>query len=310
MTDELGGILTTLLGWSAAGHRSAIATVTRTWGSAPRRAGAHLVVRDDGLFEGSVSGGCVEGDVIAAALDTLADGRSRLLDYGVADAKAWEVGLACGGKIQILVQPVADAGFPAALAERILAARDAGRATSVVTDTGAGASREGERAGEGEFLNVYQPRLRLALVGAVHISQALLPMARLAGYAVQLIEPRDMFATAGRFDADVDSGWPDEAMARWRPDGASAVVTLTHDPKLDDPALIAALASDAFYIGALGSRRTHAERLDRLAATGLPPEALARIHGPAGLAIGATNPAEIAISILAQMTAALRGGAL
>jgi xanthine dehydrogenase accessory factor len=309
MTDELGGILTTLLGWSAAGHRAAIATVTKTWGSAPRRAGAHLIVRDDGLFEGSVSGGCVEGDVIAAAIDALADGGPRLLDYGVADAKAWEVGLACGGKIQILVQPVSDAGFPVALAERILAERAAGRATSVVTDLGAGASREGDRADEGEFLNVYPPRLRLAIVGAVHISQALLPMARMAGYEVQLIEPRDMFATAGRFDADVDSGWPDEALARWRPDSASAVVTLTHDPKLDDPALIAALASDAFYIGALGSRRNHAARLDRLAAAGLTPETLARINGPAGLAIGATNPAEIAISILAQMTAALRVGA-
>lgn len=304
MTDELGGLLATLLGWTAAGHRTAIATVTKTWGSAPRRSGAHLIVRDDGLFEGSVSGGCVEGDVIAAALEALADGGPRLLDYGVADTRAWEVGLACGGNIRILVQPVSDAGFPIALAERILAER----ATSVVTDLAAGASREGEQAGEGEFLNVYPPRLRLAIVGAVHISQALLPMARMAGYEVRLIEPRDMFATAGRFDAEVDSGWPDEALARWRPDGASAVVTLTHDPKLDDPALIAALASDAFYIGALGSRRTHAARLERLAAAGLPPETLARIHGPAGLAIGAINPAEIAISILAQMTAALRGG--
>lgn len=305
--DELGRLLATAAAWRGAGHSCAMATVVRTWGSAPRRAGAHLVVRSDGLFEGSVSGGCVEGDVIATALELLPKGGSRLLEYGVADAAAWEVGLACGGRIEVFVQPIADGGFPPALLARIAEARAAGHPLAVTTDLATGESREGAEPGEGRFVNVYQPPLRLAIVGAVHIAQALLPLARLAGYAPTVIDPRAMFAAAGRFaDTDVDSAWPDEALDRWRPNAASAVVTLTHDPKLDDPALAAALRSDAFYIAALGSRRTHAQRLERLVQQGFSPEELARIHGPAGLAIGAANPAEIAISIMAQMTAALR----
>ena len=306
--DETGHLFATLAGWLATGHAAAIATVVKTWGSAPRRAGAHLIVRDDGLFEGSVSGGCVEGEVIAEALALVPEGKARLLAYGVADAAAWEVGLACGGQIEILVQPVAPRGFPAALIGRIEAERAAGRALSITTDLEAGTSREGAEPGEGRFVNAYPPRLRLAVVGAVHIAQALLPMARMAGYQPLLIDPRALFGAEGRFAGEpVDSRWPDEALAEWRPDAASAIVTLTHDPKLDDPALTAALASPAFYIGALGSRRTHARRLERLAEAGAAPDALARIHGPAGLPIGAANPTEIAISVLAQMTAALRG---
>jgi xanthine dehydrogenase accessory factor len=157
------------------------------------------------------------------------------------------------------------------------------------------------------FLNVFNPPLRLAVVGAVHIAQALAPMAARTGFAVTVVDPRGAFATAERFPGvALDDAWPDEAMARWRPGLRSAVVTLTHDPKLDDPALAAALRSDAFYIGALGSRKTHAGRLERLAAQGFPAAELARIHGPVGLDIGAVSPAEIAISILADIVAALR----
>jgi xanthine dehydrogenase accessory factor len=306
--DELGRLLATLPQWAEAGHRCAIATVVRSWGSAPRRAGSHLIIRDDGLFEGSVSGGCVEGDVIATALELLPEGSSKLLEYGVSDARAWEVGLACGGQIQVLVQPIADGGFPMALLERVRAARAEGRSVSIATDLTTGESREGAEPGANSFVNVYQPRLRLAVIGAVHIAQFLLPMARMAGYATVLIDPRSSFATAERFRQEtIDGDWPDTALARWRPDAASAVVALTHDAKLDDPALIAALRSDAFYIAALGSRRNHASRLERLAEAGFTPDQLDRIHGPAGLAIGATNPAEIAVSVLAQMTASLRG---
>lgn len=157
------------------------------------------------------------------------------------------------------------------------------------------------------FLQVLNPPLRLLVVGAVHIAQALVPMAALAGYAVTVVDPRRGFATDARFpDVALLDAWPDEAMSELAPDRRTAVVTLTHDPKLDDPALDVALRSEAFYIGALGSRRTHAARLERLSGLGHGPEALARIHGPAGLDIGAVSPAEIAISILAQMTAVLR----
>lgn len=157
------------------------------------------------------------------------------------------------------------------------------------------------------FLNVFNPPLRLVLVGAVHIAQALVPMAQFAGYEVAVIDPRSAFGSEQRFPGVwLSNDWPDEAMALLKPDLRTAVVTLTHDPKIDDPALQAALKSDAFYIGALGSKKTHAARLERLLAAGFGPDDMARIHGPVGLAIGAKSPAEISISILAQITQALR----
>ncbi|MDO9487454.1 MAG: XdhC family protein [Sphingomonadaceae bacterium] len=303
--DELDRVLDAARGWLAEGHGAAIATVVETWGSAPRRVGSHLVVRDDGLFEGSVSGGCVEGDVIANALEVIGERGFRRLDYGVADATAWEVGLACGGRIAILIQALDPDRFAPSLLDRLIAARREGQPLALSTD-GEGRTREGET--EGEFVNRYAPPLRLAIVGAVHIAQALVPMARILGYDVTVIDPRGMFAAAARFDdVAIDARWPDEALAEWKPNAASAVVTLTHDPKLDDPALVAALASPAFYVGALGSRRTQAARLERLAAAGVPADQLTRIHGPAGLDLGAAGPAEIALSVAAQMTAAWRG---
>ena len=156
------------------------------------------------------------------------------------------------------------------------------------------------------FVHVHNPPLRLIVVGAVHISQALVPMAQLAGYEVLVVDPRKAWANEDRFPAvGLVEGWPDEAVSALAPDHRTAVVVLTHDPKLDDPALAVALRSSAFYIGALGSRKTHAKRLERLTAEGLDTAALARIHGPIGLAIGAKSPAEIAIAILAQMTQVL-----
>lgn len=160
----------------------------------------------------------------------------------------------------------------------------------------------------GLFVQAFVPPLRLAIVGAVHIAQSLAPMAALAGYDVTVIDPRRAFASDERFPGvTVGTDWPDDGLAALKPDARTAVVTLTHDPKLDDPALDLALRSPAFYIAALGSRKTHAGRLLRLTARGHGPEALARIHGPAGLAIGAVSPAEIAIAVLAQMTAVLHG---
>lgn len=160
------------------------------------------------------------------------------------------------------------------------------------------------------FLNVFNPPLRLILVGAVHIAQALAPMAQLAGFEVAIIDPRGAFATPERFPGiALHDGWPDEAMTVLKPDLRTAVITLTHDPKLDDPALAATLRSDAFYVGALGSRKTHAARLQRLGEMGFPEHELARIHGPLGLGIGAVSPAEIAVSALAEIIQTLRTNA-
>ncbi len=306
MSDDLARTMHAAREWLRAGHGVALATVIETWGSAPRRVGSHLAVRDDGLFEGSVSGGCVEGDVIANAAEVIAGRGFRRLDYSVVDAAAWEVGLACGGRISVLLQAVDDAAFPPSVVDRLVTARAAGEMVTLSTDLATG--RTGEREAEGAFTHRYAPPLRLALVGAVHIAQALVPMARLVGYDVAVVDPRGSFGAAARFDGlVVDDRWPDEALTEWQPNAASAIVTLTHDPKLDDPALVAALRSPAFYVAALGSRKTHAARLERLRAQGFGDADLGRIHGPAGLDLGAANPPEIALSVLAQMTAAWRG---
>jgi xanthine dehydrogenase accessory factor len=302
--DELGLLLAKAGDWRAAGHGLALATVVRTWGSAPRRTGSLLLVRDDGLFEGSVSGGCVEGAVIEAALARIAKGGGELLTFGVANETAWEVGLACGGEIVILVQAVADDGFAPALLDRLGKARAAGAPLTIAADFATGRTVVGDT---GDFVHRFDPPLRLMLVGAVHISQALAPMAAMLGHEVLIVDPRGAFAAGPRFAGfAVDPRWPDEALADWKPDSASAVVTLTHDPKLDDVALAAALRSDAYYIAALGSRKTHASRLERLGAQGFGADDLARINGPAGLNIGAANPAEIALSVAAQMVASWR----
>ncbi len=305
MRDDLA-TLAAAAGWVRAGHRVAIATVIETWGSAPRRIGSHLAIRDDGLFEGSVSGGCVEGDVITEAQALLDSGGGVVRrDYGVADATAWEVGLACGGKISVLVQRVADDGFALALIDRLVAAATAGDAVTLVTDLATGTTQVGP--GEG-FARGYPPPRRIAIIGAVHIAQALVPLALALGITPTVIDPRGLFAANARFAGlELDRRWPDEALAEWRPNAASAVVALTHDPKLDDVALAAALRTPAFYIAALGSRKNHAGRLERLAALGFDTATLARARGPAGLAIGAADPVEIALSIAAEMTAAWRG---
>lgn len=326
MTHDPERIPEIALDWHRQGRGAALATVVQTWGSAPRQAGSQLVISGDGQIMGSVSGGCVEGAVIAEALDALRDGTPRLLTFGVADESAFEVGLACGGTIRILVEPVGDTApaLPVALLERLVTARAARRAIGVLTDLDsfaralvgpddpahAGAFRT-DRSGlteDGALLTLHNPPLRLVVVGAVHIAQALLPMARLAGYDPVLVDPREAFASPARFPGEtLIHDWPDDALARIGLDARCAVVTLTHDSKLDDPAIQAALASDIFYLGCLGSTRTHAKRLDRLRAAGVPDAQLARIHAPVGLNIGARNPAEIALSTLAQITAALRG---
>ena len=302
--DEDLATLATALAWAQAGHGVAVATVISTWGSAPRREGSHLAVRADGLFEGSVSGGCVEADVILAAQDMIAAGAGHaVLDYGVADQVAWTAGLACGGRISILVQRLADDALPPALVGDVLAAAAAGQVATISSDPATGRANAGQ---DGPFVRRYPPPRRLFIIGAVHIAQALVPLAESLGVSPSVIDPRGLFAADDRFAGlALDRRWPDEALAGLL-NPAAAVVALTHDPKIDDVALAAALRSPAYYIAALGSRKNHAGRLERLAAQGFGADDLARVRGPAGLAIGAVGPAEIALSIAAEMTAAWR----
>jgi xanthine dehydrogenase accessory factor len=315
------------LDWLRAGRRAALATVVETWGSAPRPTGAQLAIGEDAAMAGSVSGGCVEGAVVAEALEALEDGTPRLLEYGVSDAEAFAVGLACGGRIRVMVEPVGVGQGPSrALLEALVAARAAregavyavrpadwerrlvaGPADPLWGD--ASAALVSDRSGfAGDwFLGVHNPPLRLAVIGAVHIAQALVPMARLAGYDVVVIDPREAFASAPRFpDVRLVHDWPDAALEAYGLDARTAVVTLTHDPKLDDPAIAAALRAPVFYLGCLGSSRTHAKRVERLKAAGFGAEEIARIHAPIGADIGAKSPAEIAVSVLAQLTERLR----
>ncbi len=322
MSGKMQGAPELALEWHRARRGAVLATVVETWGSAPRRVGAQMVVSGDGQIEGSVSGGCVEGAVMVEALEALEEGKGRLLEFGVSDGDAFAVGLACGGTIRVLVEPVG-AVLSETVLDALVTARAGRRAVAYVCDaeTGGGLLTEAgyedrfrmDRSGIGEdgrFVAIHNPPLRLVIVGAVHIAQSLVPMARIAGFDPVLIDPRSAFGSQARFPGEtIVEDWPDEALAAIGLDGRTALVLLTHDPKLDDPALHEALRSDVFYIGALGSKRTHAARCARLREAGFCDDDIARIHGPVGLNIGAAGPAEIAVSVLAEMVRVLRTGA-
>lgn len=308
------------LNWHRAGKGAVLATVIQTWGSAPRRVGAQLAIAGDGEMQGSVSGGCVEGAVIVEALEALETGTPRVLEYGVSDGDAFAVGLACGGTIKIYVEPIGTA-LPVAMLEELVEARQTRNGIAYRVNIATGArhlSRDGfaerfakDRSGFEEdgqtFVAIHNPPLRLAIVGAVHIAQALMPMARIAGFDPVVIDPRGAFGSKARFPNEtILEEWPDDALEAYGLDVRTALVLLTHDPKLDDPALHLGLQSQSFYIGALGSTRTHAKRIERLEADGFSQSQIARIHGPIGLDIGAASPQEIAVSILAEMVETLR----
>ena len=326
---ENDDVLEKIAFWSRAGKRVALATVVGTWGSSPRPTGSLMAVEEGGNFVGSVSGGCVEGAVVTEGLDVIKGGPSRLRDYGISNDQAWSVGLACGGEMKVFVEPAPDPD----LAERLLAERPAALVTElesgrralvdngrvagelVLDDETVALARQALRDNrstlleDGElFVAVYNPPLRMAIVGAVHVAQCLAPMAALAGFAVTVIDPRGSFATEFRFPGvGLDRDWPDEALAVLQPDSRTAIVTLTHDPKLDDPALAAALRSEAYYIGALGSRKTHARRIERLLELGFNDGAIGRIRAPIGLPLGGRKASEIAVSILAEAVAESHG---
>jgi xanthine dehydrogenase accessory factor len=323
VTAKTDNMPTVALEFLSAGQPAALATVLETWGSAPRRAGSQLAIAQDGTFFGSVSGGCVEGAVILAAQEALEDGQCRVLEFGVADDDAFAVGLACGGNIRILVEPIGTGNGPETqLVEALSEAWSERRAIGYQVDLDTWQRRliaadapeyttlfakdrsvlDGSR-----FTAVFNPPLKMIIVGAVHISQTLAAIARMAGYAVFIVDSRESFATADRFPDDtIVDAWPDEALQQIGIDARTAVVTLTHDPKLDNPALETALRSDAFYIGSLGSTRTHAKRVAHLLQAGLSEERIARIHAPIGLDIGSATPAEIAVAIMSEITESLR----
>jgi xanthine dehydrogenase accessory factor len=286
-----------------AGASMALATVVETWRSAPCPLGTHMLVHEDGRFVGSVSGGCVEGDVLETARIVIETGTAQIRRYGVAEGAAWEAGLPCGGDIVVLVQKVCAEGFPPELFDEIETTLSQGRTLSVATRFDQGTSALGE---EGDFVNRYLPPRRLLIIGAVEIAAALSDLARALGIEVTLIDPRGRFLTPERFPGvTLDDRWPDQAVAAHAPDSRTAIVTLSHDPKIDDPALVAALDSTAGYIAALGSQTSHAARSARLTAAGIDPAELARIEGPAGVAINSISAPEIALSIAGGIIRAL-----
>jgi xanthine dehydrogenase accessory factor len=298
--NDNGAVIRKAVEWR--GSPMALATVVSTWGSAPRPRGSHMIVHQDGRFEGSISGGCVETDVLQRAEEVIAGRSAHVERYGVANDDAWAVGLPCGGEISVLVQPVGEGGFPPHLFDRIAQAREEGRTLVLSTDLATGLTQEG--AIEGQFQNRYDAPRRLLIVGAVQIAQALSALALAIGVTPVVIDPRGRFLTEERFPGvELDDRWPDEAIAARSPGEATAIVTLSHDIKIDDPALVAALRAPTGYVAALGSRKSHAARLERLSAIGFSAEELARIDGPAGLDIGAVGAAEIALSIAAGMIA-------
>ena len=308
-------VLGDALAWKQAGHAVTLVTVVETWGSAPRPPGALLAVRDDGVVSGSVSGGCVEDDLIArtkAALNLPVDERSRkpaMIAYGVTKEEAARFGLPCGGTLRLVQEPVTDTAWISAVLQRTsehqLVLRTLTLSTGLVTLSSA--QRGQAMAFDGSTLTtLFGPRWRLLLIGAGQLSQAVASMAAALEFEVLICDPREEYAAAlghhpHAFVRRVP-GMPDDVVREMLPDAHTAIVALTHDPKLDDMALLEALGSDAFYVGALGSRRNQEARKKRLAEHfDVPQEQLARLHGPVGLRIGARTPAEIAVSIVAEI---------
>ena len=315
-------VLQDALAWRNAGHAVTLVTVVETWGSAPRPPGALLAVRDDGVVSGSVSGGCVEDDLIArtqaslqaAAAAPATDLLPGLMTYGVSKEEATRFGLPCGGTLRLLQEPLLDTTWVTQLLARTanhqLVARTLTMATGVVELSDAVRGQTLQFDGV-TLSTVFGPKWRLLMIGAGQLSQAVAQIAVMLDFEVLVCDPREEYAAtlvANMPSVQRLEGMPDDVVRALEPDLHTAIVALTHDPKLDDMALIEALQSNAFYIGALGSRRNQTVRKERLAEHfDLSPEALARLHGPVGLPLGAKTPAEIAVSIMAEIVQAKNG---
>jgi xanthine dehydrogenase accessory factor len=299
--------------WRARGDRVALATVVATRRSAPRPVGSKLAVSERGELLGSVSGGCVESDVAVQAAEVIADGAPRLLTYGIDDEQAWSVGLPCGGEIDVFVErfggELPDPDEPGIVLTVLEGARAGERRIVRPEAVEPGPSRVLELDGETVFAEVLGPPLRLVVVGATDTAEELCRAAKALGWRTAVADPRPALVTRERLPSpdELVTEWPAEALERLAPDTDTAVVVLTHEERLDVPALTAALQSDAFYVGAIGSRRTQERRRERLQEAGLGEAELERIAGPAGLDLGAQSPAETAVSILAEVLAVRAG---
>lgn len=335
-------VLSDINQWQAENSPVALATVVQTWGSAPRKAGAKMALTPDGRMAGSVSGGCVEGAVFEEAAAALANGRPKLLHFGVADETAWDVGLACGGTIEIFVEALnIDAytlmhdlvahdkagasitvirGPEGMVGQKLTLARD-GRTVgslgaaldvlAVAAEKKLHAPQRVQLTDEVEvFVDVVRPSPTLVMVGGVHIAIALTQYAKVLGFQTIVVDPRRAFGSQARFP-HVDrlvQAWPQKAFVDLALTPETAVALLTHDPKIDDPALEIILESPVFYVGALGSHKTHAKRVARLQEKGISPDKIARLHAPIGLDIGAVTPEEIALSVMAEIIKARHDG--
>ncbi|BBL74437.1 XdhC family protein [Methylomagnum ishizawai] len=302
--------------WAAEGRRFAWVTVARTWGSAPRPPGSWLALREDGRVEGSVSGGCVEDDLIARMRgNRLGGGQPFVLAYGVTQEEAARYGLPCGGTLELVVEPSPDPAqleeLAARLGQRQLTQRQvdiaSGTVVIVAAERGDALSWDG-----GRLTTVHGPRWRLLIIGAGQVSRYLAHMALALDYEIVVCDPRKEYGPGWDVPGTrLVTTMPDDTLFALEPDARLAVVALTHDPKLDDMVLMEALKLPAFYIGAIGSRLNNAKRRDRLARYfELSEQELARLRGPVGLAIGSRTPPEIALAILAEMTAVKNGVAV
>jgi xanthine dehydrogenase accessory factor len=305
-------VVRSALKWAEAGHRATLGTVVHTWGSAPRPVGAMLVIRDDGQVIGSVSGGCVEDDLIDKVKGrALAVDRPQVVTYGVTQEQATRFGLPCGGTLQIVLEPVTAESklkdLLAVIERHELAARFLDMETGTVRIEPGKWSDLLEFDGKA-LKTVHGPRWRLLMIGAGQVSRYLALMAQALDYHVTVCDPREEYSEGWDLkDVPINRGYPDDVVVAMNLDAHCAVVAVTHDPKLDDAALLEALKSPAFYVGALGSKKNNDARRKRLAEFDLAAAEIARLRGPVGLKIGSKTPPEIAVAILAEMTAVRRG---
>lgn len=324
-------ILASAREWIERDGKVAVATVVDTWGSAPVPVGGQMAIAANGEFEGSVSGGCIEGEVLTEAEEILGHGKVKTLEFGVADETAWSVGLPCGGRVKVFVERLEKDKGGLALLDKAVGARHGRTGLVVATNLADGTRQVYERTArnlpddiasrfwtgkntlqEGPngdvFVHAIVPPARIIAIGATHITQLLAQYAKVAGYEVIVIDPRTAFATQERFPGvQVVAEWPQDAIPKLGLDPYTALAVLAHVAHIDDEALKVALRADCLYIGALGSSRNHAKRRERLKAAGFTDAELARIKSPIGLSINAQSPAEIALSVMAEVVSYVRG---
>lgn len=298
--------------WLSEGWNCLYVTVVRTWGSSPRPIGATMAIRADGAVIGSVSGGCIEDDLVeAVSKHGIIDSAPHLLTYGISSEEAQKFGLPCGGTIQLFVEPLASHSRIPELAALVRSRSLVKRTVNLVTgdvELTAASSEDQVRLNEGKLISVHGPRFRLLIIGAGQLTQFIAQIATALEYQVTVCDPREEYRATWKLDSvEVVHAMPDDLVIAMQPDGRTAVLALTHDPKLDDLALMEALRTEAFFVGAIGSRSNNTKRRERLRKFDLSEQQIEKLRGPVGLYIGSKTPYEIAISILAELTAVKNG---